>query len=89
MDAKKERDRLLAYLREQVITSNLTHQQIADQTGFIQQNISRMLHGKYSPTVDNFIKLANAVGFSVELVKSFNHDLVDDSEIQPKFRVYN
>lgn len=56
------RKMLCSYLRELALAKNITHYEIADKTGFSANNISRMLQGHYSPSLDNFMKLAEAVG---------------------------
>jgi len=45
----------------------ITEEQITAKTGFIQSNVNRMFAGKYSPLLENFIQLADAVGFYIEL----------------------
>ena len=59
--------RLLTTLQELAKEKGITEKQIADETGFIQSNVSRMFAGKYSPLLDNFIQLADAVGYHIEL----------------------
>lgn len=46
---------------------NLTHQEIADKTGFAQPNISRLLSGKYDISIENYLKLADVLGVKVKL----------------------
>jgi transcriptional regulator with XRE-family HTH domain len=58
---------LLNRLKELAKEKGITDQQIADKTGFIQSNVNRMFAGKYSPLLDNFIELADAVGYHIEL----------------------
>lgn len=52
---------LLRFIAEEAKDKNITHEQIAEITGFDRSNVTRMLNGKYSPTLDNFIRLAEAV----------------------------
>jgi transcriptional regulator with XRE-family HTH domain len=56
------RKTLLKYLQQIADEKKITHQQIADLTGFKRNNVGRMLAGHYSPSLDNFMKLAQAVG---------------------------
>lgn len=58
---------LLNKLKEYALEKGITEQQISDKTGFIQSNVNRMFAGKYSPLLDNFIQLADAVGYHIEL----------------------
>lgn len=53
---------LCSYLQEVATKHNVTHDMIAERTGFQRSNVSRMLSGKYSPSLDNFIKLCDAIG---------------------------
>lgn len=53
---------LLRFVAEQAKEKGITEAQIAELTGFKQPNVHRMLSGKFSPTLDNFIRLAEAVG---------------------------
>jgi transcriptional regulator with XRE-family HTH domain len=64
---QEEMRMLLSTLKERAKEKGITEQQIADITGFIQSNVNRMFAGKYSPLWDNFIELADAVGFHIEL----------------------
>ena len=53
---------LCLYLKSEAETKGITQQQIADKCGWHQQTVQRMLSGKLSPSLDNFIKLADAIG---------------------------
>jgi transcriptional regulator with XRE-family HTH domain len=64
---QEEMRRLLSTLKEKAKEKGITEQQIADKTGFIQSNVNRMFAGKYSPLLDNFLELADAVGYHIEL----------------------
>jgi transcriptional regulator with XRE-family HTH domain len=46
----------------------ITQDQIAEKTGFARNNVSRMLSGRYSPSLENFIKLADAIVVDVTLL---------------------
>jgi len=64
---QEEMRMLLSILKERAKEKGITEQQIADKTGFIQSNVNRMFAGKYSPLLDNFLELADAVGYHIEL----------------------
>ena len=64
---QEETRMLLNKLKELAHEKGITEQQIADKTGFIQSNVNRMFAGKYSPLLDNFIELADAVGYHIEI----------------------
>jgi transcriptional regulator with XRE-family HTH domain len=61
------RRRLLDAIREHMDANNITQEDAAKKTGFIQSNISRMLAGKFPPTLDNLLILCNAVGLRLEV----------------------
>lgn len=56
------RQTLCKFLKTEADKKNITQQMIAEKTGFKQQNVSRMLNGLYAPSLDNFIRLADAIG---------------------------
>lgn len=49
-------------LKEIAEEKGITQQEIADKTGYKQQNISRIFSLKYSPRLDVFLNIAKAVG---------------------------
>ena len=53
---------LCQFLREEAAAKGITNQMIADATGFGQPNVNRMLNAHYAPSLDNFLKLAEAIG---------------------------
>jgi len=59
---KQARLTLCLFLKTEAETKGITQQQIADKCGWHQQTVQRMLSGKFSPSLDNFIKLADAIG---------------------------
>lgn len=56
------RKMLLDHVREVAEANGLSQQDLADKAGFERANVSRMLSGKFPPTLDNFIKLCEAAG---------------------------
>jgi transcriptional regulator with XRE-family HTH domain len=62
MKYQKARIMLCQYLYAVAKEKGITHDKIAESTGFSRSNISRMLSGKYPPSLDNFLKLADAIG---------------------------
>jgi transcriptional regulator with XRE-family HTH domain len=80
MDQKytEARKFLCRYLADEAKEKGITHQAIADRTGFAKNNVTRMLSGRYSPSLDNFIKLADAIGVYFFIIdKDAEGDLVD------------
>lgn len=43
----------------------ITHQQLADTTGFTRANISRLLAGRYSPELRTILSLCSAMGIKL------------------------
>lgn len=64
---KEARLRLCSLIKQTAKEKGITHQQIADFTGFRVNHISRMLAGRYAPSLDNFMKLAESVGYEVDI----------------------
>jgi len=62
-EAKMLLNKLKLYAKEK----GITEEQITAKTGFIQSNVNRMFAGKYTPLLDNFLELADAIGFHIEL----------------------
>lgn len=56
------RKMLCQYLGEVAKEKGISTYEIAVKTGFLQPNVSRMLSGRYSPSIDNFMILADAIG---------------------------
>lgn len=65
---QQQRQALCSYLHRVATSRNITHAQIADKTGLLQPNVSRMLSAKNSPSLDNFLKLCDAVGVHVFVI---------------------
>lgn len=69
---------LLSFIADQAKEKGITHEQIAEITGFDRSNVGRMLSGKYAPTLDNFLRLAEAVNVYFFLAyKDSDDDLVE------------
>jgi len=67
MTIEEKRKELCSRIQEVATANNINHIAIADTTGFQPSNVSRMLSGKYSPTLDNLIKLCDAVEIEIQL----------------------
>jgi len=72
MKYKEARKMLCRYLYELAKEKGISQDKIAEKTGFNRNNVSRMLSGRYSPSLDNFIRLAEAVDTYFFINKSFN-----------------
>lgn len=53
--------------------ARMTQAQVAERIGVTKSYISRVERGKIVPTASSFFKIANALGYSVELVPSVHH----------------
>ena len=84
---KEKRTRLMQYLKQLFQSHNITQDEAAEETGFTQNNISRMLSGKYSPSLDNLVRLAEVAGYDVAFVKMNENTSVDNDMIVPKFMI--
>ncbi|NJK95090.1 MAG: helix-turn-helix transcriptional regulator [Bacteroidales bacterium] len=47
------------------LQKKITHDVISERTNFKRSNVTRMLSGRYSPTLENFIKLCEAVDATI------------------------
>ena len=63
----KKRIALCQQLSQIAADNNITHEQIAERSGLIRPNVSRVLSGKYSPTLDVLLKIADAIGVKIIL----------------------
>lgn len=64
---KKAGEQLMRFLLDEAKKKGLTTHAIADKSGFDQPHVWRMLNAKYLPNLENFLKLAEAVGVRLEL----------------------
>lgn len=64
---KRAGELLLRFLNDEAKSKGLSTYAIAEKTGFDQPHVWRMLNAKYLPNLDNFIKLADAIGVRLEL----------------------
>ncbi len=72
------RQMLCRYIQTLAKEKGISQKEIAEKTGFTESNVSRMLAGKYPPTLDNFIKLAEAVNcYFFILDKEADDDLTE------------
>lgn len=56
------RNMLLKFVSDTAKEKGITQQEIANRTGWKRTNVNRILTGKYSPSLDNFLRLAESVG---------------------------
>jgi transcriptional regulator with XRE-family HTH domain len=61
---KEARMMLLAFVQEHAKENGITQAKICELTGFKQSNLSRTFSGRFPPTLDTFIAIADAVGLS-------------------------
>jgi transcriptional regulator with XRE-family HTH domain len=52
---------LVLLLQEIATQKGLTHQQIADNSGLQRSHVSRFFNLKFSPNIETFLKVANAI----------------------------
>lgn len=65
---------LCNYLASLAKEKGLSTYKLAEMTGFKQPNVHRMLAGKYSPSLDNFIKLCDAIGVYIFILEKESQD---------------
>lgn len=52
---------LVLFLKEIAIDKGITQEQIAEDTGLIQSNVSRFFSLKYKPNLDTFLSIARSI----------------------------
>lgn len=63
----QEVNQLIEELRISIKELGYTQRQLADMTGLKQPAIARMLTGGAIPRMDTFLKVAIAIGFTLEM----------------------
>jgi len=53
----QKRRLIMRKLSDLAIQKGITHEMIAEHTGLMRNNISRIFAGKYPPTLDNFLMI--------------------------------
>lgn len=66
---KDTRVMLCNTLREIAIEKSITQCELSQKTGLTQCNISRILSGKYSPTIDSILKICSALNVTILIKK--------------------
>ena len=54
-------------MREIRLSQNLTQQVLADRVGTKKSNISRMESGRYNPSLDFIVRVANCMGKNISI----------------------
>ncbi len=65
--AQTARADIASQLRAARLSSNLTQQNLAELCGTKKSNISRMESGKYNPSLDFLIKVADSLGMELSI----------------------
>ena len=65
--AKIARTSIAKQLKDARKSMNLTQEVLADMVGTQKSNISRMESGKYNPTLDFLVKVANSMGKEINI----------------------
>ncbi|MFZ4548668.1 MAG: helix-turn-helix domain-containing protein [Bacteroidales bacterium] len=61
-----ESQKLMQHLKKLATEKGLSDFDIADKTGLKPANVFRILSGKYPPSLDYLINIAQAVGYHIE-----------------------
>ena len=61
------RNELASQLRAARLAQNLTQQALADRVGTQRSNISRMESGKYNPSLDFLVKVADSMNLQLNI----------------------
>jgi len=68
------RQMLVEFVKQTAIDRGVTQSKIAQRTGLKQSNIARVLSGKYSPTLDTFLKIAGALDLHLSMTTQTTHN---------------
>lgn len=68
---------LIDAVRQYAEFRGLSQGDLAEMTGFQRQNINRIFQGRYSPSLDNFLKIACALGMHLEISVVVSNDKSD------------
>jgi ribosome-binding protein aMBF1 (putative translation factor) len=68
IEAARARFRLGTKVLQQRLTAGLTQQQLANESGIAQADISRIEHGLSNPTADTLEAIARPLGITLDLV---------------------
>jgi Predicted transcriptional regulator with C-terminal CBS domains len=71
------RKMLVEFVKQSATERGITQAEIATLTGLKQSNIARVLSGKYSPTLDTFLKIAGALDMHIDISRRGRGDLRD------------
>lgn len=66
MTIEEKRKELCRRIQAVATANNINHIAISEATGFQPSNVSRIMSGKYAPTLDNLIKLCDAVEIEIQ-----------------------
>ena len=67
----ESRKKLIAKLQQLMAENKITQLELAERTGYMQSNISRIFAGKYSPSLDIIITIAQAIGYNLTFSRTF------------------
>lgn len=81
---KNERIEFLEQLAKLSHQEGITQKQIAEKTGYIQSNISRIFSGKFSPSLDIVLNITKAIGYKLSLSK-YHKGYGTVNGVKPKF----
>ena len=56
---------IVLFLKKIAAENGISQQQIAEHTGLVQSNVSRIFSLKYCPRFDLFLRIADAVGVTI------------------------
>jgi DNA-binding phage protein len=68
-------------LKEIALQKGITHQDIADATGLLRSNVTRIFAARYCPSLDMVVKVAAAVGVNI-----FMEDLDGTTDLSQAFQ---
>lgn len=68
----ENRKKLIAKLQQLMAENKITQMELAERTGYMQSNISRIFAGKYSPSLDIILTIAESIGYKLTFSRTFS-----------------
>jgi transcriptional regulator with XRE-family HTH domain len=69
----ENRKKLIAKIQQIMAQEKVTQTELAERTGYLQSNLSRILACKYAPSIDIILDIANALGYDLTFSRKYDY----------------
>jgi len=69
----ENRKKLIAKIQQIMAQEKVTQTELAERTGYLQSNLSRILSCKYAPSIDIILDIATALGYDLTFSRKFDY----------------